>query len=119
MDSERRKFKCDDCSINDGYLDLPLEERYTKCTCKGAKNVSVEYRKYVEILHNIEAYKKDYAKEVFKILQTMKPRLYSKASKKNVEWDEEFPQDFDAVPKLLYSAIIALAEECTGRYVMV
>ena len=118
LDKERRKAKCDSCSINSSYLNFPLEKRYTKCDCKNNKSVVLAYNEYVKTFNSIEKYKKEYAKEIFEILKNEKPRLYSRPDKKTVEWDEEFPESFEKLPTLLYSAIIALAEGTPGRYLI-
>ena len=117
LDKERKKAGCYLCLKYSEYLEMPLEKRYAQCNCKNARTVTIAYRAYLDIWDSIAKLEKVYAKAVFEILNKEKPRIYSKATKKTVEWDEEFPRGFEGVSKNVYSSIIGLADGSGGRYV--
>jgi hypothetical protein len=92
-------------------------DSFFDCTgCKFEKKILDVQKGYSCKTEKMNKAKRAYAKAIFEHFQKSKPRLYSNLEKKNIDWDIAFPGDFVSVPVVLYTALIALAENKTGRY---
>ena len=117
-DKAMSKSGCWECNIfNSKYEGKEMEERFFACSgCKHEKNMLAIKAEVLEISGTADLMYREYAKAVFKILSEEKPKLYSRIEKKNVDWEDVFPDNFDDVPEILYVALVALAEDNIGRY---
>ena len=111
-------INCYNCENFIKDMQLEHKDRFQQCgNCRCYLKIKNIHQKEVNNLAELEKFICDvYSKEIYKILNEIKPNLIVRKTKEIKKWDDTFSNNFDDLTNTDKKQLVALIEEGGGRY---